>query len=52
MPTDDDALLVEALADLAGGRVHVRGHLRGELAERVLRQVEPEELLLPAQALA
>ena len=50
---DDDALAVERLvAQVARVGGHEPPDLLGDLAHRVLRQVQPEQLLLPAQALA
>ena len=48
---DHDALLVELLAHVAGVRVGVLAHVRGKLAQRMVREVQADELLLPAQPL-
>ena len=50
---DDDPLAVERLvAQVARVGGHEPPDLLGDLAHRVLRQVQPEQLLLPAQPLA
>ena len=51
-PADDDPLSVERIV-LEVGRVggDEVAHAIGDLAHRMLGQVEPEELLLPSQAL-
>ena len=46
-----DALLVELLGHVRGPGVDVAAHLRREVAQRVVRQVQPEQLLLPARPL-
>ena len=52
-PADDDPLAVERfVAQVARVGGHVAADLLGDLAHRVLREIQPEELLLPAQALA
>ena len=51
-PAHHDALLVEGLvAEVARVGGHERADRLGDLLERVVGQVQPEELLLPAQAL-
>ena len=50
--TDHHALLVELLPHLAAVGVDVLADHPGQLAQRVVGQVQPEQLLLPAQALA
>ena len=50
---DHDALAVERLVlEVARVGVHVAADLLGDLAHRVLREVQAEQLLLPAQPLA
>ena len=52
-PADDDPLAVERLvAQVARVGGHELADLLGDLAHRVLGEVQPEQLLLPAQPLA
>ena len=52
-PADDEPLAVERLVrEVAGVGGDEVAHLLGDLAHRVLREVQPEQLLLPAQPLA
>ena len=52
-PADDDPLAVERLVpEVAGVGRHEPADLLGDLAHRMVRQVEPEQLLLPAEPLA
>ena len=52
-PADHDPLAVERLVlEVARVRSDVPADLLGHLAHRVLREVQPEQLLLPAQPLA
>jgi hypothetical protein len=51
-PADDQSLPVEGLvAEVAAVGGHELSDLLGDLAHRMLREVEPEQLLLPAQPL-